>query len=86
MSETVPVTATKKMLRIGTLSTIGRVDPREAADTISGMVLGQVYEAPYELAGGTNVRPRSWSRSAPRGSCSTRRPCARASASPTARR
>lgn len=58
MSATMPVTATKKVLRIGTLSTIGRVDPREAADTISGMVLAQVYEAPYELAGGTNVRPR----------------------------
>lgn len=58
MSETVPVTTTRKVLRIGTLSTIGRSDPREAADTISGMVLGQVYEAPYELAGGTTVRPR----------------------------
>lgn len=47
-----------KVLRVGTLSTIASIDPRDAADNISGMVLEQIFEPPYLLpAGGTTVHP-----------------------------
>ena len=52
-------TATKKIVRAGILSAIAKIDPRDAVDNISGMVLGQVFEAPYALpAGESNVRPQ----------------------------
>lgn len=45
-------------MRVGILSPIGNLDPREAVDDISGMVLGQIYETPYTIvAGETHVRP-----------------------------
>lgn len=51
-------TATAKAVRIGVLSAIGKLDPREAVDNISGMILGQIYEPPYAIAAGeTAVRP-----------------------------
>src|ERR1041385_5840160 len=47
-----------KVLRVGTLSSIASIDPRDAEDNISGMVLEQVFEPPYRLpAGDTTVRP-----------------------------
>ncbi|HJW92734.1 MAG TPA: ABC transporter substrate-binding protein [Thermoanaerobaculia bacterium] len=47
-----------KVLRVGTLSTIASIDPRDAADNISGMVLEQIFEPAYMLAAGeTAVRP-----------------------------
>lgn len=47
-----------KVLRVGTLSSIAKIDPRDAADNISGMVLEQIFEPPYLLAAGeTTVRP-----------------------------
>lgn len=47
-----------KTLRIGILSPIGKLDPRDAVDSISGMVLGQIFETPYTIgAGETNARP-----------------------------
>ena len=46
-------------LRIGVLSAMAKIDPREAIDNVSGMVLGQIFEAPYALESGeTTVRPR----------------------------
>ncbi|HYH05960.1 MAG TPA: ABC transporter substrate-binding protein [Thermoanaerobaculia bacterium] len=46
------------VVRVGILSPIANLDPREAVDSISGMLLGQIYEAPYAVvAGVTNVRP-----------------------------
>ena len=48
-----------KVLRVGTLSSIAKIDPRDADDSISGMVLEQIFEAPYLLAAGeTAVRPQ----------------------------
>src|ERR1051325_6127272 len=45
-------------VRIGILSAIGQLDPRDAVDNISGLILGQVFEAPYAVtAGETNARP-----------------------------
>ena len=50
--------ATSKVVRVGILSAIGKIDPREAVDNISGMVLGQIFEAPYAIAAGqTSVTP-----------------------------
>src|SRR4051794_1411794 len=47
-----------KVLRVGTLSSIARIDPRDADDSISGMVLEQIFESPYLLAAGeAAVRP-----------------------------
>ena len=41
-----------KLVRIGLLSPICEIDPRESADNISDLVLGQVFEAPYAIAAG----------------------------------
>jgi len=47
-----------KVLRVGTLSSIASIDPRDASDNISGMVLEQIFEPPYVLAAGeTTARP-----------------------------
>jgi len=56
-SATVPVAA--KVVRVGVLSSMSKLDPREAVDNISGLVLGQIFEAPYSIASGaTAVRPQ----------------------------
>jgi len=48
-----------KIVRVGVLSSISKLDPREAVDSISGMVLDQIFEAPYAIAAGeTQVRPQ----------------------------
>jgi ABC-type transport system substrate-binding protein len=47
-----------KSIRVGVLSGISVLDPREATDNISGLILGQIYEAPYTIsAGSTTVTP-----------------------------
>jgi peptide/nickel transport system substrate-binding protein len=51
-------TATSKIVRIGVLGAISKLDPREAVDNISSMVLGQIFETPYTIkAGETQVQP-----------------------------
>lgn len=51
--------AAAKTVRVGVLSSITKLDPREAVDNISGLVLGQIFEAPYAIAAGeTTVRPQ----------------------------
>lgn len=58
MLESVAANAATKTIRVGVLSPIGKLDPREAVDNISGMILGQIFETPYTIAAGeTNVRP-----------------------------
>jgi ABC-type transport system substrate-binding protein len=55
-SATAPVAT--KVVRVGVLSSISKLDPRDAVDNISGLVLGQIFEAPYSIASGeTIVRP-----------------------------
>ncbi len=50
--------ATAKVVRVGILSSLAKIDPREAVDNISGMILGQIFEPPYAIAAGeTMVRP-----------------------------
>src|SRR5258706_296999 len=60
MTEAITAPAAAGMsLRIGVLSAIAKIDPREAIDNVSGMVLGQISGAPYGVgAGETTVRPR----------------------------
>lgn len=59
MHDATPAAATKKIVRTGILSAIAKIDPRDAVDNISGMVLGQIFEAPYSLpAGESSVRPQ----------------------------
>ncbi|HUR83155.1 MAG TPA: ABC transporter substrate-binding protein [Thermoanaerobaculia bacterium] len=51
-------TAVARVVRVGVLSAISKLDPREAVDNISSMVLGQVFQAPYSIAAGeTRVEP-----------------------------
>ena len=58
MQDSAVATATSKIVRVGVLSGISKLDPREAVDNISSMVLGQIFEAPYAIASGeTEVRP-----------------------------
>lgn len=45
--------AEKKVLRVGTLSRIGTLDPRKAIDAVSSMVLNEIFERPYEAPYGT---------------------------------
>lgn len=60
MSEAMPnPLPARRTLRVGILSTIAKIDPREAIDNVSGMVLGQIFESPYALdSGETIARPR----------------------------
>ncbi|HVG25362.1 MAG TPA: ABC transporter substrate-binding protein [Thermoanaerobaculia bacterium] len=44
---------------MGVLSAISKLDPREAVDNISDMILGQVFASPYSIAAGeTRVQPQ----------------------------
>jgi ABC-type transport system substrate-binding protein len=45
--------AISRVVRVGVLSAISKLDLREAIDSISGMVLGQIYEAPYAIVSGS---------------------------------
>jgi ABC-type transport system substrate-binding protein len=49
MQDSAVAAATSRVVRVGVLSAISKLDLREAIDSISGMVLGQVYEAPYAI-------------------------------------
>lgn len=60
--------AARRILRVGILSAMTRIDPRDAVDQVSGMVLDQIFEAPYALEpGSTTVRPRLLEPLQPRG-------------------
>jgi len=47
----------QKTLRIGVLSALGTLDPREAGDTITGLILGQIFEMPYSMVPNGGVEP-----------------------------
>ncbi len=58
MQDSAVATATSKVVRVGLLSTVSKIDPRESADNISDLVLGQVFETPYTIVTGeTQTRP-----------------------------
>ena len=61
-------TAVARIVRVGVLSAISKLDPRDAVDNISGMVLGQVFQAPYGIASGdTGVTPQLFETLRPEG-------------------
>lgn len=48
----------RKIVRVGILAPIEKLDPREAVDNVSNLILGQIFEPAYALpAGGTAVEP-----------------------------
>ncbi|HEX6100895.1 MAG TPA: ABC transporter substrate-binding protein [Thermoanaerobaculia bacterium] len=58
MQESAVAAATSKVVRVGLLSAICKIDPRDSADSISDLILGQVFETPYAIVSGeTQVRP-----------------------------
>ena len=58
MQATAVATATSKVVRVGVLGGISKLDPREAMDHVSSIVLGQIFDTPYSIvAGETQVRP-----------------------------
>lgn len=44
-------------LRVGVLSTLGSMDPRQAGDTITALILEQIFETPYTVAPSGKVEP-----------------------------
>ncbi len=55
-----PVPATTnnhRTLRIGVLAGVGTLDPRELGDTITGLVLGQIFETAYRVTASGSIEP-----------------------------
>ena len=50
-------TNSARTLRIGVLAGIGTLDPREMGDTITGLVLGQIFEMAYRLTPSGAIEP-----------------------------
>src|SRR5258706_16451496 len=60
----VPSAASRtKSLRIGVLSAIGTMDPRDSGDTITGLILGQVFETAYAMTASGSLEPALFSES-----------------------
>ncbi len=50
--------SSRKIVRVGILSPIGKLDPREALDNVSNLILGQIFEPAYAVTvGETTVQP-----------------------------
>lgn len=49
--------SSRKSLRVGVLSAIGSLDPRQAGDTITAIILEQVFESPYIVTPEGAVEP-----------------------------
>lgn len=49
--------AGRKSIRIGILSGIGSLDPRQAGDTITAIILEQVFESPYVVLPSGEIEP-----------------------------
>ncbi|MDP9190796.1 MAG: ABC transporter substrate-binding protein [Acidobacteriota bacterium] len=47
----------KKSLRVGVLSAPGSMDPRQAGDTITALVLEQIFETPYTVTPTGSIEP-----------------------------
>jgi ABC-type transport system substrate-binding protein len=61
MQDSAGAAAPSKIVRVGVVSPISKLDLREAMDSISGLVLGQIFEAPYAITTGTgepHVQPQ----------------------------
>jgi hypothetical protein len=54
----IPLTSDKtRTLRIGVLAGVGTLDPREIGDTITGLVLGQIFEMAYRVTPSGTIEP-----------------------------
>jgi len=54
----IPLTTDKtRTLRIGVLAGVGTLDPREIGDTITGLVLGQIFEMAYRVTPSGAIEP-----------------------------
>jgi len=48
----------RKIVRVGILNPIGKLDPREAVDNVSNLILGQIFEPAYAVTPGqTTIQP-----------------------------
>jgi ABC-type transport system substrate-binding protein len=56
-----PSTNSSRTLRIGVLAGIGTLDPRELGDTITGLVLGQIFETAYRVTTSGSIEPQLFS-------------------------
>jgi ABC-type transport system substrate-binding protein len=56
-------TDTNRTLRIGVLAAVGTLDPREIGDTITGLVLGQIFEMPYRVTPSGAIEPHLFAES-----------------------
>jgi ABC-type transport system substrate-binding protein len=52
-----PTTDKNRTLRIGVLAAVGTLDPREMGDTITGLVLGQIFEMAYRVTPSGAIEP-----------------------------
>jgi ABC-type transport system substrate-binding protein len=60
-STAIPATVTTdktRTLRIGVLAGVGTLDPRELGDTITGLVLGQIFETAYRVTPSGAIEPQ----------------------------
>lgn len=51
------IAETPKAVRVGVLSPINKLDPRDAVDYVSAVVLGQVFDTPYQITGDASAKP-----------------------------
>ena len=52
------LSSSSKSIRVGVLSPINKLDPRDAVDYVSAIVLAQIFDTPYvSVAGENGVRP-----------------------------
>ncbi|MEO8383139.1 MAG: ABC transporter substrate-binding protein [Acidobacteriota bacterium] len=58
MQDSAVALATLRIVRVGVLSAISKLDLRDAFDSISGMVLGQIYETPYTIVTSPTGEPQ----------------------------
>src|SRR5947199_8925959 len=54
---TSPISDQNRTLRIGVLAAVGTLDPRELGDTITGLVLGQIFEMAYRVTPSGAIEP-----------------------------
>lgn len=52
-----PTTDKSRTLRIGIVAAVGTLDPRELGDTITGLVLGQIFEMAYRVTPSGAIEP-----------------------------
>jgi ABC-type transport system substrate-binding protein len=52
-----------RTLRIGVLAGVGTLDPRELGDTITGLVLGQIFEMAYRVTPSGSIEPHLFAES-----------------------